>query len=29
LPTHRMRQLDPGRSDCARFGVALGSNEEK
>jgi hypothetical protein len=24
LPTHWMRQLDPGRSDCASFGVAFG-----
>ena len=24
LPTHRMRPLYPGRSDCASFGVAFG-----
>jgi hypothetical protein len=24
LPTYWMRQLEPGRSDCASFGVAFG-----
>jgi hypothetical protein len=23
LPSHRVRQLDPGRSDCASFGVGF------
>ena len=24
VPTHQMRQLDPGMCDCARFGLAFG-----